>query len=188
MPEAAIDPNGPPADAKLIPFPPDLLPVDHQKQIVRIRTCLIAWIMAWEEEEEAKGDKAAQEALAKATEDLAGLQVDPPYAFDPPPPYKFRSVLLSCIKCYWMALVKSLSEAEKAELGMRLDLVPPFGDRVPKFDGKKCVEKPGELNQREYEGIMRVTNMVIVQLTSNEVVRMWRELAQAGVLNWEERD
>lgn len=116
------------------------------------------------------------------------LKVDSPYAFTPAPPYKFRPVLLSCIKCYWMALVKSLSDGERTELGMRLDLVPPYGKRIPKLNGKKCVETPGDLTANEYEGLMRVTNMVIVQLTSDEIVRMWRELAEVGVQTWEETD
>lgn len=87
-----------------------------------------------------------------------------------------------------MALVETLDEAEKEELSMRLELVPPYGNRIPKFDGKKCVGKPAELNAREYEGLMRVTVMVIVNLTSNDLVKMWRELAEVGVQTWEERD
>jgi len=67
--------NAPPANAKLLPFPPDLLAADHMKQIIRIRTCLIAWIMA--EEEAGEGEsvlKDAENALSKATQDLAGKQ------------------------------------------------------------------------------------------------------------------
>ncbi|KDR75276.1 hypothetical protein GALMADRAFT_140802 [Galerina marginata CBS 339.88] len=169
-----------------LPFPPEVLESEHKKQIIAIRTCLLSWLLANSDvKEESPG---AGENMQRATEELSNLKVDPPYAFTPSPPYQFRSVLLSCIKCYWVALIKVLNDGEKNELAERLNVVPPFGRRIPRFDGKKCVENPGELDAREYEGLMRVTTFVVINLTSDDVVKMWRELAEVGVQTWEETD
>ncbi|PPQ93650.1 hypothetical protein CVT25_012709 [Psilocybe cyanescens] len=178
--------NAPTKEPSLLPFPQGKLTAEHRKQLVTIRTCLISWLLAKVDVDDEVPN--TNESLERATEELSKLKVKAAYAFIPSPPYKFRSVLLSCIRCYWLALVESLDEHEKKELSARLDLVPPYGQRIPKLDGEKCVGKPGELDAREYEGLMRVATFVIVNLTSDDIIKMWRELAEVGVQTWEETD
>ena len=121
---------------------------------------------------------------------MIDLQVDASFAFTPSDslPYKYRAVLLSCTRYYWTALVTSLDEDKKKQLAVRLSIIPPFGERVPAFDGTRCVEQGDALKASEYEGLMRVTAFVVVGLAANEVVMMWRELGMVGVQTWEERD
>lgn len=114
------------------------------------------------------------------------LQVNAPFAFTPSPPYKYRAVLLSCTRCYWLALVAALDEDRKKQLALRLAAIPPFGERVPAFNGTRCVEQADALKANEYEGIMRVVAFVVVGLASNDLVMMWRELGMVGVQTWEE--
>jgi len=104
----------------------------------------------------------------------------------PSPPELFKRVLLSCVRCYWLALVASFDEKEKEEMAKRLDCVPPYGKRVPQFDGNRCVEKPGELNAREYEGLMRTIHLVALGMVAKDVVKSWKEIGEVGVQTWEE--
>ncbi|KAH9485226.1 hypothetical protein JR316_0002133 [Psilocybe cubensis] len=173
-------------EPSLLPFPQGKLTVEHRKQLIVIRACLISWLIARSDVDDNVPN--ASNNLEKATEELSKLQVQAPFAFTPSPTYIFRSVLLSCIKCYWIALVESLDTPEKDELAARLSLVPPYGQRIPKLNGKKCVDAPADLNEKEYEGLMRVLTLVIVDLTSDDVMKMWRELAEVGVQTWEESD
>ena len=116
------------------------------------------------------------------------LQIAAPYAYTPGPAYNFRPVLLSCTKTYWLAILAALDDQQKAEIAKRLDCIPPYGKRVPTFNGKRCVEKAAELNEKEYEGLMRTVVFVVVGLLPTEVAKFWRELSEVGVQTWEERD
>lgn len=84
--------------------------------------------------------------------------------------------------------MSSFDPAEREELSKRLDLTPPYGNRIPKFDGKKCVEQPGHLSAKVYEGLMRTVTFVVIGMTDDGVLELWRELAEVGVQTWEERD
>ncbi|KAJ3508040.1 hypothetical protein NLJ89_g5973 [Agrocybe chaxingu] len=75
-----------------------------------------------------------------------------------------------------------------AKIAQRLETVPPYGKRVPKLKGKRCVQKAGELNEREYEGLMRTAMFVAMGLVPDFVIKWWRELGEVGVMNWEEQD
>ncbi|KII84883.1 hypothetical protein PLICRDRAFT_179211 [Plicaturopsis crispa FD-325 SS-3] len=163
------------------PYPEGALPAEQQAEIVKIRAQLQEWLSAMKDVRAKKA--GASDILTSETEKLAA------YAFSPAPPYKFRRVLLSCIRCYWLALVATRSDAERDELAARLNCIPPYGDRVPAFDGKKTVEKPGELSAKEYEGLMRTIHLVILGMPGiGEIVKTWRELGEVGVQTWEERD
>ncbi|KAF8971069.1 hypothetical protein BDZ97DRAFT_1753414 [Flammula alnicola] len=173
-------------ETKLVPFPPGVLTSEHEQQITIIRSCLQSWLVAREDIK--KELASSRERMGSAMEELRNLKVEAPYAFTPPPPYTYRSVLLSCIKCYWLAQVASLDDAKRGELAKRLDVIPPYGKRIPQFNGTRCVEKAGELNAREYEGLMRTVVYVVLGLSEDGVAKMWRELAEVGVMTWEERD
>ncbi|KJA20006.1 hypothetical protein HYPSUDRAFT_68773 [Hypholoma sublateritium FD-334 SS-4] len=114
------------------------------------------------------------------------LRVDAPFAFAPAPPYKYRAVLLSCTRCYWLALVGALDEDGKKQLALRLGAVPPYGERVPAFNGARCVAQAGALTAGEYEGLMRVVAYVAIGLAADDVAGMWRELATVGVQTWQD--
>lgn len=116
----------------------------------------------------------------------AGLNVAEPYAFAPSPPYPFQRVLLSCIRCYWLALIASFDDFEKNEMKERLNCLPPNGVRIPKFDGEKCVEMSGELDAQEYEGLMRIMHFVALGMVPKDVVKTWYEIGEIGVQTWEE--
>ncbi|KAF8070402.1 hypothetical protein FPV67DRAFT_1668258 [Lyophyllum atratum] len=162
------------------PFPDGVLPAEHQSEIVKIRTCLTSWVAATNNCR--KKVPGAEDNMQSATEAL----ITTPYAFTPSPPELFKRVLLSCIRCYWLALVASFDDKEKDEMAKRLDCIPPFGKRVPRFNGKRCVEKPGELNAREYEGLMRTIHLVALGMVSNDIVKSWNEIGETGVQTWEE--
>ncbi|TFK44457.1 hypothetical protein BDQ12DRAFT_717608 [Crucibulum laeve] len=168
------------------PFADGSIPSDLQAQVVHIRTCLTTWLKAMEDCR--KKVPGSAERLDVAMKSLVDLEVDAPYAFTPAPPYKFRRVLLSCTKCFWIALVLSLTPDEKKEMEQRLALVPPFGARVPQFDGQKCIQEPGSLNEREYEGLMRTVHLVAIGMVPKEVGKIWREIGEVGVQTWEEED
>lgn len=73
-------------------------------------------------------------------------------------------------------------------MAKRLDCLPPYGERVPQYNGSKCVEKPGELDAREYEGLMRTMHLVVLGMVSKDVMSTWNEIGEVGVMNWEESD
>jgi hypothetical protein len=51
------------------------------------------------------------------------------------------------------------------------------------------VEKPGELTAKEYEGMMRVIVLLILEMDGmEEIQKSWQELAEVGVQTWEEID
>lgn len=85
-------------------------------------------------------------------------------------------------------MIASFNDHEKDEMMHRLDCTPPFGKRIPKFNGKKCVEKPGELSAKEYEGLMRTIHLVALGMVSRDVQKSWSEIGEAGVQTWEEVD
>lgn len=114
------------------------------------------------------------------------LQVAPEFAFTPAAPEPFRRVFLSIIKCYWLAIIASLSATDRTEVGNRLNQIPPYGKRIPIFDGARCVEKPGELSDRVYEGLFRTVMYVLIGLVDKDVLRWWETMAEAAVMNWEE--
>ncbi|GLB37362.1 hypothetical protein LshimejAT787_0404130 [Lyophyllum shimeji] len=166
------------------PFPEGVLSAEHQAEVGKIRACLNSWIAATNDcRRKAPG---AEDNMQSATEALLYLEVAAPYAFTPSPPELFKRVLLSCTRCYWLALVAFLDEQGKDEMTKRLDCVPPYGKRVPRFDGKRCIEKPGELNEREYEGLMRTIHLVALGMVSKDIVKSWYELGEVGVQTWEE--
>ncbi|CAA7259156.1 unnamed protein product [Cyclocybe aegerita] len=166
------------------PFPPGVLTEEHEKQMLAIHACLEEWVDTHNDSR--KNAEGAKERLKVATEKLANLKIDAPYAYAPAPPYTYRSVLLSCTKTYWVALLAALDDDKKAEIAQRLEMVPPYGKRVPKFKGKRCVQKAAELNEREYEGLMRTAMFVAMGLVPDFVVEWWRELGEVGVMNWED--
>ena len=85
--------------------------------------------------------------------------------------------------------MSSRNEAERKEIGRRLDLTPPFGNKVPHFDGKKCIDDPGELSAKEYEGMMRVMVLLLLDMEGmEEIQKTWQELAEVGLHTWEETD
>ncbi|KAF8995494.1 hypothetical protein BDQ17DRAFT_1365692 [Cyathus striatus] len=143
------------------PFQEGKLPQALQDQIGAIRTCLTTWLSTVADCR--RGVRGSAERLETAMENLTNLTVADEYA-------PFKKVLLSCTKCYWIALISSFDEEEKEEMARRLDLVPPYGKRVPEFDGSKCVKEPGKLSEREYEGLMRTVHL----------------LGEVGVHTWEE--
>lgn len=117
------------------------------------------------------------------------LQVAEPYDFTPPPPYTFRSVLLSSTKCYWMGLMGVFDEQEKDEIEKRLALIPHMksGNNADfLFDGKRCVQNPDALGEEEYEALMRTAVFTVIGMASQDVTKMWRELSEVGVQTWEE--
>ncbi|KAF9528482.1 hypothetical protein CPB83DRAFT_875940 [Crepidotus variabilis] len=173
-------------ETKLNPFPSGVLTAEHEAQIEKIRSVFKRWLPAAEDSR--KKVDGAKEQLQSVTEDLKNLQIDAPYAYSPAPPYIFRPILLSCTKTYWLAVIAALSDDQKKEMAQRLNCIPPYGKRVPQFDGKRCVEQASELNDREYEGIMRCAMFALINLLPSEVVRFWRELSEVGVQTWEERD
>ena len=75
-------------------------------------------------------------------------------------------------------------------------MIPPYGERIPKFDGKRCVEKAGDLKVAEYEGLMRTATFVLADMVegsgevsaglTEDLVDWWSALAEACVMNWEE--
>ena len=88
---------------------------------------------------------------------------------------------MSCTKTYWLAILAALDDQQKAEIAKRIDCIPPYGKRVPNFNGKRCIEKAAELNEKEYEGLMRTVVFVVVGLLPTEVAKFWRELSEVGV-------
>ncbi|KAF9460742.1 hypothetical protein BDZ94DRAFT_884739 [Collybia nuda] len=166
------------------PYPDGTLPVEHQAEIAKIRACLTTWISATNDvRREVPG---AREKMVTITDALLGLQVAEPYAFTPSPPYPFQRILLSCIRCYWLALVASFDDFEKNEMKERLNCLPPDGNRISTFNGEKCVEMPGDLNAQEYEGLMRIMHFVALGMVSKDVVKTWYEIGEIGVQTWEE--
>ena len=147
-------------------------------------------------------------SLVDIADNTLALEVASPYAFTPKPPYTFRRVLLSCIRCYWLALIATCSPEELEELAVRLSMVrtnsrhpaaclsfslsqiPPYGDRIPQFDGDKCVTRPGRLSAREYEGLMRTVHLVLLGIPrlEGDIRDTWEELGEVGVQTWEEND
>jgi hypothetical protein len=127
-----------------------------------------------------------QHVLVFAHATVLDLDVAAPYAFTPSPHYPFQRILISCIRCYWLALIASLDDFEKNEMKERLNCLPPHGGRIPKFDGAKCVERPGGLNEHEYEGLMRIMHVVSLGMVPKDVVKTWYEIGEIGVQTWEE--
>ncbi|KII83225.1 hypothetical protein PLICRDRAFT_58529 [Plicaturopsis crispa FD-325 SS-3] len=166
------------------PYAPGVLPAAHESQIVKIQTCLRKWLSAQKD----KRSAAPKLDFEQVSNDLLALTIDPPYAFtsEPAPPPS-HAALLSIAKCYWLALVTTLTAPQKDEVARRLDRVPPFGTHVPKFDGRKSVDAPGDLDAREYEGLMRVAVFVLLDMEGlDDVVDSWKELADVGVQVWDE--
>lgn len=58
------------------------------------------------------------------------------------------------IRCYYLATTSSLSTELLGQLAVRLTATPAYGARIPVMNGKRMTSKPGELNDREYEGLM----------------------------------
>jgi hypothetical protein len=110
-----------------------------------------------------------------------GLQVHPDHSFSPPPKPLFRRVFVTLTKTYWLALLASLEASQRDELCHRLDATPPYGKT-----GNKCVNTPGELSAKEIEGLMRTVVHVTMEMVPVEVTKSWRELAEVGVMLWEE--
>ena len=57
---------------------------------------------------------------------------------------------------------------------------------IPRLEGLKCVYRPGEMNAKEIEGLMRTVVYVTMQMVPIDVTRSWEELAETGVQLWEE--
>ena len=89
-------------------------------------------------------------------------------------------------RCYWLAVVNSLSSQQKPQLSTYLNSMPPFRGE-PMFDGKRVVENAGDLTEKEYERLMRTAIFVLAVLNA-EMAEWWRQLSEMGAVNWPECD
>jgi len=177
------------------PYVPGLLPEDLNTTITIIRRALRSWLALSEECQAGKRD--LDERLFEATWTIANLQIPAPYAFVPQRRIGskakqipvFISAFTSIVKAYWIALLTTLDDTQRTNAITYLDIMPPFQDRVPQFDGKKCVEDVESLTLKEFEGLMRSCSILVAQEVAGndpDVVASWMEVAEAGVQLWEE--
>ncbi|KDQ56225.1 hypothetical protein JAAARDRAFT_36408 [Jaapia argillacea MUCL 33604] len=186
----ALPVDSDPVDTSSIPFDSTSgLTRAHLAELVKIRGAIKEWSSVFESVKDKwrVRDPEALKKIDEASERFSKFEVSPAFAFTPAPPQKFRRILLFIIKTYFTALVTSLSQEKREELGYRLNAVPPYGERIPQFKGKKCVDEPGALSARVYEGLMRTISMVVIGMVDKEVVIWWREVSELGVMTWEER-
>lgn len=114
--------------------------------------------------------------------------MSPGFGFTPAPSAS-QQTLLSMIRTFWLWTVARLTPEERERMAFMLNNTPPFGKRVPKFDGKRIVGQPGSCSAREYEGLLRCCPMLVFQIPGkldSEEATLWREAAEVMVIVWEE--
>ncbi|KDQ18556.1 hypothetical protein BOTBODRAFT_515253 [Botryobasidium botryosum FD-172 SS1] len=156
---------------------------EHKADLEEIEAILTLWLLAYQEVEE--GIEGGREEFVKANEELATLKLSPEYTFTPAPPQRFRSALLSIAKCYWMAAVRSLSRDQLFVLVVHLNSVEPFGDSIPRFDGVRAVERPGELTALEYAGLIQ-TAVFTLGMADQAMIPWWRTFSEVAARTWEQ--
>jgi hypothetical protein len=114
------------------------------------------------------------------------LQLHPNHTFSLLAKPLFRRTFLSFTKTYWLALLSNLNADQLNDLSRRLDMTPPYGETIPRLEGQKCVYKPGDMNSKEVEGLMRTVVYVTMEMVPRPVTQSWMELAETGVQLWEE--
>ncbi|KAF8893890.1 hypothetical protein BD779DRAFT_958875 [Infundibulicybe gibba] len=128
------------------PFTEGVLSETHNSQIIHIRTCLQTWLQGVSDLR--KGISGARERFSAATQALADLEVAAPYAFTPEPEYRFQRSLLSCVRCYWIALIASFSASEKDEMMHRLTAHHHSGNASHGLREEVCGKSRGSERQR----------------------------------------
>jgi len=149
---------------------------EHKTELRRIGIMISLWTNAYR----------SKEGLDQQAERLSAFEVAEPYTFKPPPTRRLTSVLLSMTRCYWLAVVNSLSAQQKPQLSTYLNAMPSFRDE-PMFDGKRVVENASSLTEKEYERLMRTAIFVLAVLNA-EMAEWWRQLSEMGAVNWPEGD
>lgn len=97
--------------------------------------------------------------------------------------------MLSMIRTFWLWTVARLTPEEREWMAVMLNSTPPFGKRVPKFNGKRIVGRPGACSAREYEGLLRCNHLLVCQIpgkADSEETRLWRETPEVMVMVWDE--
>ena len=75
--------------------------------------------------------------------------MSPGFEFAPAVPNASQQTMLSMIRTFWLWTVARLTPEEREWMAVMLDSTPPFGKRVPKFNGKRIVGRPGTCPARE---------------------------------------
>lgn len=117
------------------------------------------------------------------------FKVSSGFEFTPAAPSASQQTLLSMIRTFWLWTVARLTPEERERMAFMLNNTPPFGKRVPKFDGKRVVGRPGACSAREYEGLLRCNHLLVFQIPGkmdSEEARLWREVPEVAVIVWEE--
>ncbi|EJD46108.1 hypothetical protein AURDEDRAFT_164765 [Auricularia subglabra TFB-10046 SS5] len=128
-------------------------------------------------------------AMRSRAEDLLlSLEIPPELAFRPADREPLQQAMLSIVRLLFLESMAGLTAQQKEWMARMLDITPSHGKRVPRFNGKDIVARPGELSARVYEGLFRCLTYLFIQVDGKEEVegKKWRSVAETLVMLWRE--
>lgn len=124
----------------------------------------------------------------RAEELVLALEIPPELEFRPADREPLQQAMLSIIRLLFLESMAGLTAQQREWMAYMLDNTPSHGKRVPRFNGKDIVARPGECSARVYEGLFRCLAYLFIQVDGKEEVEgsKWRGVAETFVMLWRE--